>query len=327
MADNVYQVGDLVPLEATFRDASGLGADTTVTLTVRAPDGTLTTPTPAHPSTGVYHYDLSASQPGLWWYTFKGTGGVAAADRNSFYVEEDWISSSGPLNPHALIALDEARLYVLGDVTDDTQDRKLIDRINAYSEAVYAYTGREWKPVTTGATRTFWYPGYGMLSLAPYDLRTLTSITAFTDYPTTYQATLTAGSATVVGDYRTPVDPLTNTIRWVDFGEHPFLYPSVPWLLDTQWWYGRPSTRYQFSVTGDWGIGTVPEDVKLAVKIAVAEGFRNPEGGATRTFGDLTITEPSDFGDTSADALWRGLPREARALLTPYRDTTGVIVA
>src|SRR3954469_17416489 len=143
MADNTYQIGDAVPLEATFRNTAGtLTNPTAVTLTVRAPDGTVTTPSPTNPSTGVFHYDLSVTQPGLWWYTFKGTGAIQAADRNSFYVEIDWITSAGSLTPHALVTLEDAREYVLESVTDDSQDHKLVRRINAFSEAVWKYTAR-----------------------------------------------------------------------------------------------------------------------------------------------------------------------------------------
>ena len=42
MTDNLYQLGDLVPLEATFKNAAGtLTNPTAVTLTVRAPDGNI----------------------------------------------------------------------------------------------------------------------------------------------------------------------------------------------------------------------------------------------------------------------------------------------
>lgn len=317
MADNRYQVGDLVPLEATFRNTAGVATNPTgVTLTVRAPDGTVTTPTPTNPSTGVYHFDLAASQAGLYWYTFKGTGTVTAADRNSFYVEEDWITTGGPLSARALIGLDEARMYVLGDVLDDTQDRKLIDRINAYSEAVWQYTRREWKP-TTALTRTFRYRGKGTMSLAPYEIRTATAVLLFPEFPTADQVTLTAGTTLVTGDYllRPSGGTPEATYRWVTFNN---------WNVFVRPW-GFAGYGYDVKITGDWGITTVPDDVKLAVKIAVADSVKNPEGGAFRTFGDFTISEPVETTDEGQ--RWRALPQESRALLAPYLDDAGLIVA
>jgi uncharacterized protein YfaS (alpha-2-macroglobulin family) len=92
MADRVYQQGESVPLQATFTNAAGTPTDTTVTLTVRRPDGTTTTPTPTHTGTGVYTYNqpttTAATDVGLWWYTFQGTGGVDAVEQGSFMVEQ-----------------------------------------------------------------------------------------------------------------------------------------------------------------------------------------------------------------------------------------------
>lgn len=39
-----------------------------VTLTVRAPDGTQTTPTPSNPDVGVYEWTQTLTEPGVWWF-------------------------------------------------------------------------------------------------------------------------------------------------------------------------------------------------------------------------------------------------------------------
>lgn len=331
MADNIYQVGDLVPLEATFSNAAGTPTNTTVTLTIRFPDGTITTPTPTNPSPGVYHYDLNANQAGLYWYTFKGTGALQAAGRNSFYVENDWITADGPLDAQALVSLEDAREYVLNNVLDDSQDHKLVRRINAFSAAAIQYTKREWF-TTASATRTFNYPGYGMLSLSPYDLRSATAVVLETDFPTSDQVTLAAGTTTVAGDYH--LRPLggtpEGTYRWLDFSYFGYVAPGFatpnPWISDSFDGYPRTyrNVGFQVSITGAWGIASIPADVREAVLIAIDNATHNPEAAASRTFGELTLSEPVEVGFEGQ--VWRALPAESRALLQPYRDDVGAIV-
>lgn len=84
---NAYDTGTLVRLTATFT-VNGVDTDpTTVTGSVRAPDGTSTPLTVAKDSVGVYHADFTASVAGLHWYRFAGTGTVVAAEEKTFYVE------------------------------------------------------------------------------------------------------------------------------------------------------------------------------------------------------------------------------------------------
>jgi hypothetical protein len=319
VADNLYQAGDVVPLQATFTNAAGTPTNTTVVLEVRKPDGTLLTPTPTNASTGVYTYNQATAvgEEGVWWYAFIGSGAVAATEQNSFVVEARRTQTS-PLSTSALLNLAEARDYVLGSPTEDSRDHKLIPAINEISAAVAAYTRREWLPVTTNATRTFFYRGGGLLSLVDKDLRSVTAIVAYTDYPTAYQTTLSPGTSTVVADYRLGPSggmPPNATYRWIEFSNMWRWATYVPAFFN----------GFQMQITGNWGIGVVPDDVKLAVKIALRDNSENPEGFATRTLGPMQISEPVD--ELVAEARWRALPAESRALLTPYRDDPVVIAA
>lgn len=314
MSDNQYQPGDMVPLEATFRNAAGTPTNTTVTLTVRDPTGAATTPTPTNTSTGVYHYDytLASNAPaGVWEYIFYGSGAVTAKKRGTFVVETESLVTQ--ITARALVSLMEARDYVYNDPTDNSNDRRLIARINTYSEAVWKYTRREWKP-SVAAVRTFRYRGASYLPLAPYDLVSASSIVAYTDRATVDQVTLTAPSGIADGDYNlrpSGGDPLTGTYRWIDFDNYTF--------------YAWPRSGFDITVTGNWGIPTVPDDVKLAVLVAVDDSIRNPEGATARQFGELTITE--EPGLTEEERRWRALPGESRALLAPYLDSIGLAVA
>src|SRR6185369_4935961 len=108
------------------------------------------------------------------------------------------------------------------------------------------------------------------------------------------------------GDYRLgPVGGMkpAGTFKWLEFN---YLWVAV-WPFS---WQG-----FEVTIIGTWGIGTVPEDVKEAVLIAVENSFENPERAATRVVGPLSYSEPLETYETTGDSPWRALPSESRALL------------
>ncbi len=323
MPDQVYQVGEPVPLQATFTNAAGTPTNTTVALKIRKPSGTVLTPSPTNTSAGVYVYNQLVDEAGLWWYTFTGTGAVAAVEQNSFVVQAVQTDATS-LSATALVTLEDAREYVFNNIRDDTNDFRLMRKINTWSDVVIGYTKREWRPLSTAVTRRFVYSGYGMLPLSPYDLRAVSAITAFTDYPTTYQMVLVAGTTSVLGEYRlrAGVGRSTGTYRWIDFTAGS--YTNVPAVQAYS--YGDYDRRLEVSVTGDWGISVIPERVKEAVLIAIRNSYENPEGAASRTAGAFTLTPQSDLVEDDPGEPWRALPFESRALLAEFREQT-VLVA
>jgi len=87
---NAYDIGSLIQLTGTFKNAAGTLTDpTTVTCTVRDPAGVVTTPAATKASVGVYtaDVDLTGALAGVWNYRFQGTGACQAAEEASFYVE------------------------------------------------------------------------------------------------------------------------------------------------------------------------------------------------------------------------------------------------
>lgn len=67
-------VGESRVVSVTFRLTDGTLVDpASVTLTVREPDGTTTTPTPLNPSVGVYQYTLTFDEAGIWRWQWSGT--------------------------------------------------------------------------------------------------------------------------------------------------------------------------------------------------------------------------------------------------------------
>lgn len=315
MADNLYQLGEPVPLRAEFRNASGTLTDpTAVTLSVLKPDGTLLAPSPTSSATGIWTYTLTGAQnnvAGVWTATFSGSGAVAAVEHDTF-VSELAAGAAGLISARALVSLAEVREYVLGNRLDSSQDHKLVRRLNSMSEAVYAYTNREWLPVQAATRKVFCNGRSRLCNFGEYDLvGPASSVTAFTDYPTATRSVLVTPTTVLEGDYRLgPVGGRkpVGTYKWLEF--------SGSW---TAW---QPSSWNGFEVTviGTWGIGVVPEDVKEAVLIAIDESWVNPAREASRVVGPVQFQGDVDAFETSGDAPWRALPSAARALLADYRD-------
>ncbi len=331
---NLYDLGDVATVSAVFTDDGGTAADpTTVTASVRAPDNTVTayTVTPGEivkDSVGHYHLDIACTQSGDYFYRFVGVGAVTAARPGTFTVRPS-TTVDGLLTPTALTTLGETRRYVLRDATDGSQDDQLADLINAYSAAVYAYTRREWLPQTNAAARKFAYTGGGFLSLEPYELRNLMSITMYTDLPAADQRILVAGSSTVESEFR--LQPVNRT----DEGTYQWLtLPQGTRGISSAWNnispygpVGRASPQeFEVTIMGDWGIGYVPDDVNLAVRIAVKDAYENPTGYASGIEGGLTFAEEPDAA-VGPEARARNLPIESRALLSPYKRGSQVVTA
>lgn len=83
-----FDLGDMVPLSITIRDAAGQEANAgQVTLTLTLPDGTTTTLGPITPtSTGVYDYDYATTQAGRHQARWVATGANASAFTDAFDV-------------------------------------------------------------------------------------------------------------------------------------------------------------------------------------------------------------------------------------------------
>ncbi len=215
------------------------------------------------------------------------------------------------LGNYALTTVAKAVAHIPGKVpsADQAAEGLIEDLVNAYSRAIANYTRREWKPTANGVARKFVVDRSGVLSLAPYDLRTITSITLNTDLPAADQTVLFAGDANREADYRLFPRALSSeaTYWWIELGG---ARPVPDWATRAPYW-GREVT-----ILGDWGVGTVPADVELACKIAVANAYRNREGFQSGSLGERDFVEESE---SDTETVGQSLPRDARNLLIPYR--------
>ncbi len=89
---NIYDVGDLARVSATFKRGAAFDDPTTVTLKIRKGDGASATYTYAlgqvtRDSLGIFHADISLDVPGTWVYRWEGTGPTQAAGQDTFVVQ------------------------------------------------------------------------------------------------------------------------------------------------------------------------------------------------------------------------------------------------
>lgn len=60
-------------LQALFTDENGNPVDPDVTLHIRDPLGTITSPTPDNPAVGTYEYELDLDLAGWWDWEYQGS--------------------------------------------------------------------------------------------------------------------------------------------------------------------------------------------------------------------------------------------------------------
>jgi hypothetical protein len=151
-----YDVGDRVQPSADF------GADqTTVTATVRAPDGTLTDYSGAgvtHDSVGVYHVDYDTTQVGLHEWEITGDHDVQQGAFEVLPLLKD--VPPDQLASNCLCSLADVFSYVPGFEPEDEDNQqvlaKLRDLIGSQSVEIANVTGLEFTPaVPTNNPRLF----------------------------------------------------------------------------------------------------------------------------------------------------------------------------
>lgn len=150
-----------------------------------------------------------------------------------------------------LCTLAQVRAFLQKATTDTAEDAVISTMITRASAAIERFTEREFTP-TTGVTRTFEADNLAYLSLAPYDLRSVTSVQVDTDETA---VTLSASEYRLAP--RPNPDGVYTAIRMA-----PLTAPTGDWV------------NRQVQITGDWGFASVPEDVCHATVVTVAEWMR-----------------------------------------------------
>lgn len=147
---------------------------------------------------------------------------------------------------------------------DQNQDSILGWLITIASAEVERHAQREFTP-TTAATRDFVWRHGAVLDLAPYDLRTVTTLTLDPD--------VAPGTVVPAANYRLRPKPNKDGVyQWVQFRED-----SLNGFVERE-----------VRIVGDWGFATVPAEAKMATAITVADWFREKVAAFGTTFNEAT---------------------------------------
>ena len=287
-----HDLNEAWTVQATFKVGTVPTDPTTVAATLRKPSGAIVAyaypgANIAHGTAGVFTVSDVGAEVGVHYLEVVGTGAAAGRERWSFVVDPRWPADL--LNPNALTTIEAVdllldRVGTQGTRGQEEDDKRVIaDLINDYSKLVLDYSQREFQPVTVDANpdvaRVFLYDGDSLLSLAPYEIRVITSVTVYSDLPAALRGptagVLTNGyDATGLSFYGSPRQKTP---------EGTFTELELPELSSgsrsySTWGGGLPSlgagSRWvEVTVVGKWGAGVVPIAVKRVVETAVANAF------------------------------------------------------
>jgi hypothetical protein len=250
-----YQIGDVVTLVYT------ISASATVALTVTAPDGTVTTPTPTaggSPPAVTYTHNQAATQAGTWLYRFAATGAVTDAEEGSFYVV-------AAVSAHVYTSREEVKGR-LSIPSAKTQDHASIDsKIRVATRMIDADCQRHFWKITEA--RTFTPTDPWSLELGAYnDLTAVTTLKTDAAGDGTFEQTWTTGDYQLLcfdGSANVNAGPQPRPYTQIRaVGGLLFPYPSF-----------TGARGNLIEVTGTWGWPAVPEDIREAAEIAAAELF------------------------------------------------------
>lgn len=205
-----------------------------------------------------------------------------------------------------LCSLSDVRAALEIPVADTSRDSLISTLITAASDAIMSDYEREFAPATASATRRFRVEST-VLSLAPYDLRSVTTLTLHPESSSPYTAVATQ-------DYQlNPIGNPTGTFTSIQFSS----YLASLVSSTTPFAYGYAIV----DIAGAWGFATVPTHVNRACVITVSSWLR-------KDVSSLVAASELDMGGGIAPAFpsTMEIPNAARKLLARYRRLTSFLV-
>lgn len=255
-----WDLGDEVPIRHKVIDYStGALASATVTYTVTAPDGAVSTPTVTNPSTGYYDTLGPATQVGHWTYTIFVTGAVPDDTATGSY-------DVGDPSPPLYVDLDTFRASVDRSDTDTTRDGYLRSCLEAASRGIDAYCGRQFWRDRAATARTYRTAGRVDASDCDGELLLVDDVATASGLIVEAGAGTSYTTLTLTTDFETDPDnaivkrkPITGLRRVT----------------------GRWLTFRSVRVTAVWGWPAIPAQVVQATQMQAARLYKrrsSPEG-------------------------------------------------
>lgn len=263
-----FDLGDTVSLQHRVY-SGGVLSSATVTLSVTAPDGTVTTPSVSTSSTGVFNATVATDQVGLWFYVWSVTGAVPDDEVPGQFT----VATRAPL---VYASLYTVRL-ALGINNDTSRDALIQSACEAASRYIDDTCGRRFYADTTATARTYRLRGRAYQTdegqaLMVDDISSTSGLVVAVGY---------GASFSTITDYETAPDnalalgqPITELIRTAG-----------------TWSYSRFS---RVRVTAKWGFPSVPDAIAEAAKLQAMRLYRrkdSPEGVmASAEWGAVRVT-------------------------------------
>jgi hypothetical protein len=266
-----YDIGDLWTPEASWTVNGGAtdptqivvkqqtpaGVESTVT-TASSPASLTTASTPlSRQSAGVYRLNpgIALTAAGYWFVRFEGTGAAQAAEEQQAIVDPSEFTSDGGLSSRALVSLAEMKDWLNQQNIDTSSDLEIVAAINSASELAHDEAQREFKRTDTTTSATARIYSVDNLSFG----RRFVQIDDLSTTPTLVRV--------LANDRSTVVATVT------DYNVYP--NSREAWApitgLEFENTVLRPRPGQVVEVTGVWGFPAIPDQLKQAVKDAVAE--------------------------------------------------------
>jgi len=172
-----YDLGDIVGLAVTVKDATGTAANATaVTCTITLPDGTTATPSVSNAITGSYTVDYSPTLAGRYLVRWLATGTNASSYTDAFTVNDPADLS--------LLSLTDAKQYL--NITSSSADEELRQFILEASDIAERLTSRQLRRKTYTEAYSVNGPYFSLKQQPVISVTTVTedgvTLTAGTDY-------------------------------------------------------------------------------------------------------------------------------------------------
>ncbi len=288
-----YTVGATVPVAVVFVNAGGTLVDPTTppALVIQDPAGAQTTPTPVHDGTGKYHYDLTVTLSGLYFYRYTGTGNgiTQTVQEGSVTVAASIFSNSSAID---LCTLDYVK-QLLGIKPDQSSDDIKLSRMITGASQLFlnlVQTDGFKGPVTYAERRN----GNGSRIMVAYH-RPIVAVTSVLINGKTVPQSPDGMQPGWVND--------TNKIQLVRADGS---FPSV--LSDWTFWKGANNVTLNYSA----GYAVTPSDIVDAVAIAVA--YRN------KRMAKLGLSSEALTGIGTVSYSKEDVPPEFMTVVKQYKD-------